>query len=76
MDRIEQIREVHSWASEEEIRFVLMTRYWHFTRELDLSHDTLSAAMDNCVLIYRRLPKQKMMETLHRMRTNFINKTK
>ena len=76
MDRIERIREVHSWASEEEIRFVLMSRYWHFTRKLNFSDDTLSAAMDNCVLIYRRLPKQQMMELLHRMRINFINQAK
>ena len=76
MDRIEQIREVHPWASEDEIRFVLMTRYWHFTRKLNLSHDTLCAAMENCVLIYRRLPKQQMMELLHRMRFNFINQQK
>ena len=76
MDRIERIREVHPWASEDEIRFVLMTRYWHFTRKLHLSDDTLSAAMENCVLIYRRLPKQQMMELIHRVQFNFANPQK
>ena len=76
MDRIERIREVHPWASEDEIRFVLMTRYWHFTRKLHLSDDTLSAAMENCVLIYRRLPKQQMMELIHRIQFNFANPQK
>ena len=76
MDRIERIREVHSWASEEEIRFVLMSRYWVFTRELQLEPNAVSEALENCVLIYRRLPKQQMMELLHRMRFNFINQQK
>ena len=76
MDRIERIREVHPWASEDEIRFVLMTRYWHFTRKLNLSNDAVSAAMENCVLIYRRLPKQQMMELIHRVQFNFANPQK
>ena len=75
-DRIQQIREVHPWASEEEIRFVLMSRYWHFTRELDLEPNIVSQALENCVLIYRRLPKQSMMEIIHRMKIKFYNQTK
>ena len=74
MDRIERVREVHPWASEEEIRFVLMSRYWHFTRELNFSDDAIYAALENCVLIYRRLTKEQMMAVLHRMRTHFIKK--
>ena len=75
-NRIEQIREVHPWASEEEIRFVLMSRYWVLTRELQLEPNAVTAALENCVLIYRRLTKQQMMEMIHRMKFNFLNQPK
>ena len=72
-DRIQQLQDPHSWLTEEEARFILMTRYWTFTRDLKLSGDALRAAMDNCVLIYRRLPEEDMRSLLVRVKQAFAN---
>lgn len=73
IDRIQQLRDSHSWLTEEEARFILMTRYWTFTRDLNLAGDTLSAAMSNCVLIYTRLPEEDMRNLLSRVKEAFAN---
>ena len=76
MDRIEQLQEAHSWLTEGQARFILMTRYWTFTRELKLSGDTLRSAMDNCVLVYQRLPEEDMRNLLRRVEERFANQFK
>ena len=70
-DRISELQEAHSWMSEENARYLLLSRYWVFTRELRLAGDALSAAMDNAVLIYRRLPEEDMRKTLMRCLLKF-----
>ena len=70
-DRITALQEEHSWMSEEGARMLLLSRYWVFTRELKLSGDSLSQAMDNAVLIYRRLPEEDMRETFNRCLLKF-----
>ena len=72
-DRIEQLQDSHSWLTEEEARFILMTRYFTFTRDLKLTGDTLRSAMDNCVLIYTRLPEEDMRSLLSRVKEAFAN---
>ena len=71
MDRITQLREKHPWLSEEKARWVLLTRYWTFTREMDMTGDTLNAALDNCVTIYSRLPEESMRDMVSRFEEKF-----
>ena len=65
-DRISALQESHPWMSEEGARMLLLSRYWIFTREMNLKGETLSEAMENAVLIYRRLPEEDMRETFNR----------
>ena len=74
-DRITALKEAHPWMSEEGARMLLLSRYWVFTREMKLSGDTLSQAMENCVLIYRRLPEEDMRETFNRCLLKFKQST-
>ena len=73
MDRISLLREAHPWLEEEDARFILLSRYLTFTRDLNLSGDTLTQAMEKCVLIYRRLPEEDMRELLNRIQTKHPN---
>jgi hypothetical protein len=70
-DRISALREAHPWMSEENARYLILSRYWVFTRELNLAGDSLNQAMDNCVLIYRRLPEEDMRKNLMRCLLKF-----
>ena len=72
MDRIQQLQKKHKWLSTEDARFVLVTRYWKFTREMGMTGDTLDAAMDNCVRIYTRLPEPAMRDMIARFKDQFI----
>ena len=72
MSRIKQLQKKHKWLSTEEARFVLVTRYWKFSRELGMHGDTLDAAMDNCVRIYTQLPEPAMRAVLTRFKDQFI----
>ena len=36
MNRIEKLQQKHPWLSEEKARWVLLTRYWTFTREMEM----------------------------------------
>ena len=74
-DRISRLRDAHPWLSEENARYLLLSRYWVFTRELNLAGDSLTQAMENCVLIYRRLPEEDMRETLNRCLLKFQQST-
>ena len=74
-DRITRLQEAHSWMSEENARYLLLSRYWVFTRDLHLAGDTLSQAMENAVLIYRRLPEEDMKQTLMRCLLKFKQST-
>ena len=73
MDRITQLREKHPWLSEEKARFILTSRYLVFTREMDMTGETLNAAMDNCVTIYRRMPEQSMRDMVARFEEKFVS---
>ena len=70
MNRIEELQAAHPWMSDENAQFILASRYWVFTREMDMSGDTLCAAMDNCVKIYTRLPEEAMREMMARFSEN------
>ena len=74
-DRITRLQEAHPWLSEEGARYLLLSRYWVFTRDLKLAGDTLSQAMENAVLIYRRLPEEDMRKTLNRCLFKFKQST-
>ena len=73
MSRIKQLQKKHNWLSTEEARFVLVTRYWKFSRELGMSGDALNTAMDNCVRIYTKLPEPAMRDMLARFQEHFMS---
>ena len=72
MDRIQQLQDTHPWLSEDKARFILLTRYWVFTRELDMSGETLEAAMNNAVTIYKRLPEDAMRDMVARFEEKYV----
>ena len=72
MDRITQLQQQHSWLSDEQARLILASRYYKFTRDLELSGSTLDAAMDNCVTIYTRLPEPEMRDVLARFQEHYV----
>ena len=66
MDRIQTLQAKRPWLKENEARSLLLTRYWKFTREMDMNPAQVKAMLDNCVTIYSALNETKLRNLIAR----------
>ena len=72
MNRIDKLQRHHSWLTEDQARMILASRYFKFTRDLNLTGSAVDKMMDNCVFIYTQLEEPDMRDVLARLQEHYV----